>query len=382
VTAAKVVVFVIAGAAAGYAATVAPRYVGAPHVPVQEDSLRPGPDSTRIATLLDALGSGDRLVCDMFADQVGNFWSNDDGLGVFSDRAGSSQPAKDSLHGRVRQPKAIALLTSKLSTENACVRRVAAKLLGRSVVTTDRLVALMDDPSPRVREAAAYAIGEGDRGHAHAALESKLGSRDTSLAAMSAWALAEVHDSASVPALLGAIKSPVARVRMGVIQALGELKNEGTAEAIEHAAGDSHAGVRHAAVDALGEFGLERSVTVLSTALSDADARVRYAAASALGDIHDLRKAPDALIRAASSSDVRLAEQAVHSLAEIKDPATVDVMIGVLSHPNRELRLNAVQALGEMRSKKAVPGLIRALKDSDPEVRKAAAEALGELKEG
>src|SRR6185295_5887443 len=186
---AKVLVFVVAGAAAGYAATVAPRLVGAPSISMQEDTLQPGPDSTRVATLLDALASGDRLICDMFADQVGNFWNNDEGLGVFSDHATSLQPAKDSLHGRVRQPKAIALLTSKLNTENACVRRVAAKLLGRSVISSERLVAMMDDQSARVREAAAYAIGQGDRGHAHAALESKLGSRDTSLAAMAAWAL-------------------------------------------------------------------------------------------------------------------------------------------------------------------------------------------------
>src|SRR5712671_1326654 len=168
-TAAKVLVFVVAGAAAGYAATVAPRYVGAPNVSMQEDSMQAGPDSTRIATLLDALASGDRLICDMFADQVGNFWNNDEGLGVFSDHATSLQPAKDSLHGRVRQPKALALLTAKLNTDNACVRRVAAKLLGRSVITTERLVALLDDASPRAREAAAYSIGQGDRGHAHAA---------------------------------------------------------------------------------------------------------------------------------------------------------------------------------------------------------------------
>jgi len=72
---------------------------------------------------------------------------------------------------------------------------------------------------------------------------------------------------------------------------------------------------------------------VLAAALGDSDARVRYAAASAFGEIHDLHKAPEALIRAASSSDTRLAEKSVHSLAEIKDPATVDVMLSVLSHP-------------------------------------------------
>ena len=35
------------------------------------DSLRPGPDSARVASLLAALGNSDALVCELIADQIG-----------------------------------------------------------------------------------------------------------------------------------------------------------------------------------------------------------------------------------------------------------------------------------------------------------------------
>ena len=357
---------------------------GALRALVEQDSLRPGPDSARVAKLLDAMAATDRLACELVADQMGNFWwdGDDDGLGAFSDARAPLRVAKDSLRGHVRESRAITLLVTRLSADDPCVRRIAAKLLGRSAIPNDRLTALLDNSAPRVREAAAYAIGEGDRHGARSALESRLGGRDSSLAAMSAWALSELHDSASVPALIRAARSQVALVRLGVMRALGEIKDEGTVMEVERAVRDSHAGVRRAAVRALGELGLVRSSDVLAAALADKDAEVRFAAASALGELHELRRAPGALIRAASSTETRLAELAMHALAEIKDPATLDVLVGALAHQNREVRLSAVQALGEIRSAKAVPALLRALKDPDPEVRRAAAEALGEMREG
>ncbi|HMG94956.1 MAG TPA: hypothetical protein VK565_01565, partial [Gemmatimonadaceae bacterium] len=35
---------------------------------------RPGPDSGRVAILIDALGRTDPVICELIADQLGNFW--------------------------------------------------------------------------------------------------------------------------------------------------------------------------------------------------------------------------------------------------------------------------------------------------------------------
>jgi HEAT repeat protein len=358
---------------------------------VEEDSLRAGPDSARVAKLLDALGKTDPLVCELVADQLGNFWWDGDrnGLGAFSDatpqslEARARRAAKDSLGGRVRDPRAVALLSSNLGAADACVRRIAAKVLGRSVMPTAQLVKLLGDPSPRVREAAAFAIGIGERGEARSELEKQLDSRDGPLAAMSAWALWEIHDSASVPALIRAMRASNPLVRAGAARGLGEIKDDRALPELERALrSDSDAPVRAGAAEALSELGAESSAGSLAVALGDANAEVRYAAAGALGELHDLRKAPEALVRAAGTNDTRLTRLAAQALAEIHDPATVDVLIALLSNSDRSVRLKAVEALGEIRSPKATPGLVKALKDSNAEVRKAAAAALGEIREG
>src|SRR5437016_10550297 len=126
---------------------------------------RAGADSARVATLLAALAHTDPVICDLIGDQLGNFWMGDDPgrLGRFSDAPGRIQGAKDSLAGSVTDPRALTLLVATLGTDNPCVRRVAAKLLGRSAVSAAVLRELLADASPRVRESAAFAAGVGER---------------------------------------------------------------------------------------------------------------------------------------------------------------------------------------------------------------------------
>src|SRR5256885_6426388 len=110
--------------------------LAAPH-PSEEGPGRSGADSARVATLLSALGRTDPVICDLIGDQLGNFWmgGNAGGLGRFSDAPAGLQGAKDSLAGRITDPRALQLLIATLGSNNACVRRVAAKLLGRSAVS-------------------------------------------------------------------------------------------------------------------------------------------------------------------------------------------------------------------------------------------------------
>ena len=46
------------------------------------EKSRPGPDSGRVAILIDALGRTDPVVCELIGDQLGNFWwGNSSGVG-------------------------------------------------------------------------------------------------------------------------------------------------------------------------------------------------------------------------------------------------------------------------------------------------------------
>ncbi|HEV8263829.1 MAG TPA: HEAT repeat domain-containing protein [Gemmatimonadales bacterium] len=406
---------------------------------------RPGADSARVATLLNALARTDPVICDMIGDQLGNFWwGGDPGrLGRFSD-APNVQGAKDSLAGTITDPRALSLLVSTLGADNQCVRRVAAKLLGQSAVSANVLSELLDNPSPRIRESAAYAAGVGERHETRAALERRLADSETGPAAMAAWALGELQDPASAPALQGAVRSTSPRVRLAAAwalgqfedasyakdvlpllrdvdpvmrvtaaEALGRMKSPRVGAALIGALADRNDAVRLAAVsaladmeersavtqieallindpnpevrrecaNALGNLSLGRSLEPLARALGDADVEVQREAANAIEDLDDVTKAPAALVRATTAPDLELRRHATKALAHIGDLATVQALADRLGDADREVRLAAVEGLGEMKVAAAIPGLTRALNDRDPEVRRAAAEALGKTQD-
>ena len=409
------------------------------------DHGRAGADSARVASFLTALGHTDPVVCEMISDQIGNFWmSGAGGLGRLMDDPDRAQGAKDSLSGNVSDPRAIALLVATLSTNDPCVRRVAAKLLGRSVVTNDVLRDLLTNPSSRVREAAAMATGENERRELVGPLERLLGDSVAGPAAMGAWALGEIQDRSSQTALVQAVHSSAPRVRLAGVwalgelqdasvatevlpmlrdpdaamrataaQALGEMKGPRTGAALVGALTDRSASVREAAVRALddlrersaipalegmvtndpdpdirrsaaralGDFSAARSLDPLTRALADRDPDVQRDAAEAMGNLNDVSKAPTALVRASASTDLELRRRATRTLGRIGDPATVQALTDRLSDDDKDVRLAAVEGLGEMKIQSAVPSLTRALSDRDPEVRRAAAEALGKTRE-
>jgi HEAT repeat protein len=346
------------------------------------DSLGPGPDSARVATLLASLGTGDALVCDLLSEQIGNFWWNDgdDGIGAFGDAKRQLSSARDSLHGSASHPGTLRLLTTALAADNPCVRKVAAKLLGRSRIETSRLAALLSDASPRVREAAAYAIASGHHRDARGALETLLRSGGTDEAAMAAWALGEAEDSAAVPALLQGAKAPATRVRLASVSALGEIKDERALPVLERAlTSDQDAAVRARAAHSIGEMGMMRSIEALNTAIGDGNPLVRYAAIEAIGEMHDMEHPTAALLQAARSSDPKLQRLAAMAIAEIHDPTSIDALIALAGVDDRDVRLKVSEALGSIGSVKGSSALMRLLKDPDAEVRRAAAESLGQI---
>ncbi|HMI55161.1 MAG TPA: HEAT repeat domain-containing protein, partial [Gemmatimonadaceae bacterium] len=239
---------------------------------------RPGPDSGRVAILIDALGRTDPVVCELIADQLGNFWWGGDraGVGRLAGESMTVRAAKDSIGGKITDERAIKRLIAELDGPSACTRRVASKLLGQSAISTTRLNALLSDASANVRESAALAAGNGDRHDAIPALERALDDRSPAVAAMAAWALGEIEDRASVPMLGRFVRAGDTRVRLAAIWALGQLEDARAVRDIVATLRDPNASIRAMSADVLGDFEntdasgpLERAVT------SDTDASVR-----------------------------------------------------------------------------------------------------------
>ncbi|MGH7586948.1 MAG: HEAT repeat domain-containing protein, partial [Gemmatimonadales bacterium] len=162
-------------------------HVRVPHVLVNVSiPEHPGPDSARVASLLAAMSATDPVTCEMIGDRVGNgWWGREDwGVGQLADARPEARAARDSLSGQVRDPGAIAALTAALPGDNACVRRTAATMLGRSTVSDDAIRRLLDDQSLRVREAALVAAGHAERPALRERTEALLRDRDEAVASM------------------------------------------------------------------------------------------------------------------------------------------------------------------------------------------------------
>ncbi len=379
------------------------------------DDERPGPDSARVAILLDAMSRTDPVACEMLSDQIGNFWNNggDWGLGELSDVRSATRAAKDSVSGRVSDPGAIRHLLAQLSSDDPCVRRTAAKMLGRSTAADNVLERLLDDSSARVREAALLAIGTHDRPQLRPRVERMLGADGVADVAMAAWALGELEDRGSVDALervlghasprvrmtaawaLGTIEDPRAvpsllpllrdrevMVRWAAADALGDIESVEAAPALERVVNEeSDRRVRLQAIEALGDIEAARSAPVLARVLAGSDIELSVAAASAIGDLDDLEHAPPELMRAAASPDPQLRKAAVSALENIEDPASAAALLPLVSDADPEIRRDVIHALGEMNAREAKAAITRATEDSDPDVRRAAVEALAELED-
>ena len=270
--------------------------------------------------------------------------------------------------GWARTP--IATLAKGLDAYYADVRAAAALALGGAAqlidrgvaapTTVARLIPLLHDRSPTVRESAAAALGM-------------------------------VCDSALAP-LLAALHAEQVAVRILAIRALGSSDETAARVALAGALRDSAAQVRAAAALALGTAALvsngaalaeddEATKELLAAAIDD-EAEVRLAVAEALGDIGGIASA-EAAVRLLGDNDPRVRSTDANALVRLGKQATQS-LLGALGSPDPAVRWLAIHVLG-VRSKEeggdnVAEGLAAAMADPYSAVRWLAAETLGSLK--
>lgn len=186
----------------------------------------------------------------------------------------------------------------------------------------DELTALLQDDAVEVRSAAAQALGKRRSTEAVAALCLLVLSDNEALAEASIDALGQIGDPRANLPLLAALKNPSAKVREAAARALGTTcakaaaaapPSKAVVEGLVAALGDGNERVRWYAVHSLGHTGAEASEAALIGKLGDTSPRVREAAASTLGSAGSL-KARDALVALLPDADSRVARQAAEAL--------------------------------------------------------------------
>jgi hypothetical protein len=195
--------------------------------------------------------------------------------------------------GKIAAPGTVPALLRSLEDADPAVRAMSAWALsrfGEDVLDQAglELAALLDDPSPAVKLAAAQALGAvGGTQTIVELLAERLRSPDVETRRAVVSALTWLEAASAHHALLAALNDPDAQVRQGAIAALGEMVDPRSLPAIrERLLKDADAGVRGEAAYRLGKFGDRTVVPALrSAAARDPHAVVRRWAAWALEQI-------------------------------------------------------------------------------------------------
>lgn len=170
------------------------------------------------------------------------------------------------------------------------VRAAAAAALGKRRVkgAVPELIAALEDPAAKVRKRAAGALGRiEDPAAVEALAERLLHDEETRVRRVAAWALGEMETAAAVDALETALSAGLSpKLHSEVIEALGESKRPGAARILEGLLTEADPGLRRKALDALVKNGTPTAAEALIAAMRDGDPDLRRAAAEALGEDH------------------------------------------------------------------------------------------------
>ena len=216
-----------------------------------------------------------------------------------------------------------------------------------------RLVELLNDPIPDVRQTAAMGLGKIARPQAAPALVEKLRDPDPIVRRDSAWALGnlgdEVRDQVGV-ALVERLGDPSGEVKTAAAQALGRMR--ATPDLVERLTETLRRGdvpTKRAAVQALALLEAPASYQALVEALRDHDARVRQGAIAALGELADARALPLIRDHLLHDRDVGVRSEAAFRLGKFGDSTVASALKSAAAHDgNADVRRWALWASAQL----------------------------------
>lgn len=220
-------------------------------------------------------------------------------------------------------------------------------------IVVPRLIALLQDPNPDLRQTAALSLGKIASTEAVPGLLLALRDADPLVRQYSAWGLGNLGERARAEvawALVVVLEDPIPAVADAAAQAVGSIGagpeiiarvltmlREGSVQA------------RRAAITVLGLLESPLAYDGLLNALADRDAEVRQRAIAALGELGDRRAVPaiEARLRHDTSEGVRT--EAAYRLGTLSDEGSLPILrAAAIEDPNARVRRWAQRAIAAL----------------------------------
>lgn len=180
----------------------------------------------------------------------------------------------------------VSLVRALVSTDPAAGRYAREALGVAQEDVVPYLGTCLEEDSPEIRRAGAYALGKLGDQQAVEPLTQALYDDQEEVGREAVKSLGELK---AVEALVGALSHPDAQIRSSAVRALSDLKDPRAVGPIIEVLGDEESIVRQVATYALRHLGNARAVEPLIECLDDSSEFVRAGAAEALGEIGDTR---------------------------------------------------------------------------------------------
>jgi HEAT repeat protein len=261
--------------------------------------------------------------------------------------------------------------------------RAVLRLEVRQPSAQQVLLAHLDDPSWRVRTAAADRLAQGEPAEIVPFLIAALVAAGTAGGRNGAAASLVQIGAPAVPALVAALAHQDRELRAAAVDTLGQLGDRRAVASLAGRLRDDDANLRAAAAEALGKLGGAEAVTALERAIASPDPTVRHAAAGALA--HLRAPLPAGMLRELAR-DPTLRRAALRLAGASDDPAALRILTAGLAETSRTLRQAALAGLGHQRLRReapprvaaALPGAVAAAVAGLPTLSDAAAAALAD----
>jgi hypothetical protein len=157
------------------------------------------PDSVLANRFLDGLRGASPVACDMVIRSIGfgYGWQN---ARVEPDGSEEGSELIRWVRRRSEDPAVVPVLRERMEDSDVCVRRVAARLLGRTrqPEAVSVLTEALSSPNATTRQLAAIGLGYAERRSSVDPLLDRLNDDAPSVRAAAAWALGEVEDIRAV----------------------------------------------------------------------------------------------------------------------------------------------------------------------------------------
>ena len=274
------------------------------------------------------------------------------------------------------------------------------------------IVDVLNDSDVKMQTVAIGLAGEIEGTAATKALAKNFGRLSSSGKVQMLSALAGRGDSAALPQVVKAVKSEDQAVKVAALKALRDMGDASVVTLLAEAAADTKGEVRQQArgslyrlrgdeidpaivgaidsadaavkvelIKAAGERHNSKAVAALLKTTKDADRKVRVESIKVLRDIagaKDLAGLVDVLVNTQSLTELKAAEKAVATVAAKADKskATEIVLSACLSAKDKKIKGSLMELLGSIGDDKALPLLDGALTDSDADIKASAIRAL------